>query len=148
MSMKLKNANEVRDYLWDKLKLSGRAIIFWIADFGFAPDAMGSGMIESIDALYETDYVYDLGDENPETERFDVYGVDSYMIGDGEADHADHDDIDVLSEVNAKSPIAFDAFLREYADGLVHLNEGKVDNPYYDPEAEDDEEDDEDESEI
>ena len=146
--MKLKSAKEVRDYLWDALELSGRAITFWLADFGIAPDAVGPGMIESIDDLYETDYVYDLGDENPEMEHFDVYSVGSYMIGDGEVDRADHGDVDVLREVNRQSPNAFDAFLREYADSLVTLGEGKVDNPYYDPEAEDDEEDDEDESEV
>lgn len=138
--MMFKNAEEVREHLWQELNLSSRSITFHL--FEAEDDSrlyFGGGIVECSGDLYECSRFFDVGYERASDAEIEIEQVESYMIGDGEAEHADSDDAAILEGVAEDSPSAFDDFIRQYADPLATIKDFSVENPAYDHYALDDE---------
>ena len=133
---------EFKANLWTLLGLDNRAITFHILDTEFGV-SVGSGIVESSDDLYDTDAT-DMLMDNPDAPFIQVYSVESWMLGNGEADHADSADVELLQSAMEKFNGFFDLFIRELADPLCSLGEFEWENPHYEPDDDDDDWDDED----
>lgn len=123
---------EFKTDLWNQLDLDNRAIIFHILDSEFGV-TVGSGMVESPDDLHDTDFADTLLD-NADAPYVDVYSVESWVVGTGEAEHADHYDIEHLQEALGKHVSFFDRFIQEMVDPLCEVQECTLANPYYEDE--------------
>ena len=145
--MKFQNAEEVHEYLWQELNLSARSITFHM--FEISDEShwyFGGGIVDCSGDLYECDRFFDVGYERTGDADIGIDQVESYLIGDGEAENGDSDDAAVLEDVAEDSPSAFDEFIRRYADPLATIRDFSVENPAYDCYGtDDDKEDDEDE---
>lgn len=108
---------------------------------------IGCGIVDCSGDLYEDDRFYDAADEkHSRISEIDVEYSESYMIGNGESEHADDDEAAMLESIADDSPSAFDEFIKRYADPLVSIKDFYVENPAYDwSDADDDGEDCEDE---
>ena len=127
---------EFKTNLWTELELDTRSIIFHILDseFGLAIDG---GMVESPDDLYDTDFADTMLD-NADTPQIDIYSVESWMLGAGEAERAGYYDVKHLQEAAGKHSSFFDMLIQEMADPLCTVSECVLDNPYYEDEDDDD----------
>ena len=134
-AMKFNSANEVKAYLWDKLNLGNHAITFHVVDAGDDILYFRPGIVMTKDDFEDSDAMTDIGTVHDDEAWLEITSVESYMIGDGESDHADYSDIEVLEEVNEDSPEAMEAFLQECADVLATLSDFMVENPEHDEEA-------------
>ena len=144
--MMFHNGEEVREHLWEELRLSGRSITFHLFEISDESHLyVGGGIVESSDDMYDCDRYFDVGYERAEDAEIGIEYVESYLIGDGEAENGDSDDAQVLENVSEDSPSAFDEFIRAYADHLASIKDFRVENPAYDCYALDVDEDDEDE---
>lgn len=134
---------EFKTNLWTLLDLDNRSIIFHTIDFDRRfTTFIGSGMVESPDDLYDsdpfTDECLDLCDE-PEIY---VENVSSYLLGKGEADHADHSDVELLQSAMNQYGSFLDHLIQEEADLLCSLCDISAENPDYEEPDEDIDEDD------
>ena len=143
--MKFSNASEVKAHLWEALHLVDHSITFHVIDVGDDIMYFRPGIIDCSGDLWESDGWFDIGTAHYDESKILVFAVESYMIGEGESDHADWSDIELLEQINEESHDAMDAFLREYAESLCQFGDFELENPAYE---EPDEEDDDDESEI
>ena len=132
----------MKNQLWETLGLDNKSIIFNVSDTAGFGDHVGSGIIECEGDLEEEDWVYDLGMECPEEEYFYVFLVESFMIGNGESDHAGLDDVELIQEILDEDPYVFWRMCEEYADCLSSIDHMIVMNPYYEEESEEDEDED------
>lgn len=133
--MKFNTAEEVRSFLWEKLNLSNHAITFHLVDVGDDILYYRPGIIMSEEDFAESDALSDIGTAHYDEQEIEVDCVASYMIGEGESDHADYSDIEVLEEVSEESREAMDSFITQYADLICSLYDFTVENPEYDEEA-------------
>lgn len=133
---------EAKNVLFQRLELEG-SIIFHVYEAG-GKWLVGSEIIGNEDDLYESDRFYDYGYDNYWFKDFDIGIVNTYMIGDGESDHACASDCAIIEDM-LNSPEYGDAlweYLEEDADFINACVCGSVPNPcYVDDEDEDDEED-------
>jgi len=143
--MKFNNANEVKAHLWEALHLDNHAITFHVIDVGDDIMYFRPGIIDCSGDLWESDGWFDIGTAHYDEKEVRVFAVESYMIGDGESDHADYSDCVLMENINEESSDAMDAFLREYADVMCSFGDFELDNPAYE---EPDEEDHDDDAEI
>lgn len=127
---------EFKQNLWTLLDLDNRAITFHILDTEFGV-SVGSGIVESSDDLYDTDAT-DMLMDNTDASFIQVYSAESWMLGNGEADHADSADVELLQSAMEKFNGFFDLFIRELADPLCSLGEFEWKNPHYEPDDDDD----------
>ena len=91
------------------------------------------------DDFEDSDALNDIGTAHYDEREIEIYSVESYMIGEGESDHADYSDVEALEEVNEESPEAMGEFLRDVADVLATISDFKIENPEYEGGEEDDE---------
>lgn len=122
----------VKERVWNDLELNNRSVIFNVSDS--TETYIGSGIIEDAGDLALQDWVYDVGYEISEEEYIEVYDCSSYMIGNGEVEHAGSDDVAYLQLLLDENPQAFDELVADEADCLLCLKELYVDNPYYEEE--------------
>ena len=137
--MKFNTAEEVRSFLRDKLNLNDHAITFHVVDAGDDILYFRPGIIMCRDDFEDSDALSDIGTAHYDEREIEIYSVESYMIGEGESDHADYSDIEALEEVNEESPEAMGEFLRDVADVLATISDFKIENPEYEGGEEDDE---------
>ena len=140
--MMFNNANEVNAHLREALHLGDRAVTFHVIDVDDDILYFRPGIIDCSGDLWESDGWFDIGTAHCDEREIHVTAVESYMIGEGESDHADWSDIELLEEISEESPDAMDSYLRDYADVLCSFGDFELENPAYE---EPDEEDDEDE---
>lgn len=133
--MKFKTAEEVRDYLWDKLGLSGRCFNIHLMDIGDGAVHVHDGIIEDAYDLCEDDGFYDVAQDIDEPEIHVSY-VESWCIGTGEWERPDFSDIETIQAIIDGSPEAFDAFIGKYGDFLCDIQDFHVENPAWDPACE------------
>ena len=129
---------EFKKNLWNQLNLDNRSIIFHTLDLDRRYTTyIGSGLVESTDDLYESgpflDECFELCDES----EIYVENVTSYLLGNGEADHADHGDVKLLQHYVEQYGNYFDQLLNEEADVLCSLNDVSAENPEYEEPDED-----------
>lgn len=131
---------EFKQNLWTLLDLDNRSIIFHIIDseFGFT---VGSGMVESSDDLYDTGFANVLLD-NADAPYINVYSVESWILGSGEADHASYSDVELLQTAMDNHNRFFDRLIQEEVDPLCSVEDCELENPYYEEPDEDIDEDD------
>ena len=123
------HSDTVKDYLWEMLGLENRAIVFSMVDTDELGTIFGGGIItdeENSEALFESGE-FGIAD-NP---TIHIRGIESWMIGNGESDSADCDDISVLDDAAIFFNPYFDDFLRKYADSVSSVGEMTVVNPLY-----------------
>ena len=127
---------EFKTKLWAELELDTRSIIFHILDSEFGLTVDG-GMVESPDDLYDTDFADTMLD-NADASHIDIYSVESWMLGAGEAECAGYYDVEHLQEALGKHSSFFDMLIQEMADPLCTVSECVLVNPYYEDEDDDD----------
>ncbi len=127
---------EAKQELFKRLDLDG-SIIFHVYELN-GKYLVGSGIIGEDDDLYNSDRLYDYGYDYYYEESFDVGIVNTYMIGEGEADHACASDCAVIEDMlNSKSyGDALWEYLVEDADFINACMCGTVNNPCYEPDEE------------
>lgn len=130
---------EFKTNLWTLLNLDNHAITFTIVDSEFGT-TVESGIVECTGDLCDTDFTDLCMDYDGETVQ--VYSVESWMVGDGEADHADLADLGLIQAAMDKMPQLFDEFIRDCADNLCSLGDFEFENPYYDDDNSNDDYDD------
>ena len=134
--MKFQNAEEVREHLWWMFNLKEKSITFHVIDL--ADDGkryVGGGIVDCSGDLYEGDRFFDIGYDREEDAEIEVDSVESFMIGEGEVDHAGIEDAEILEDIINDSPSAFSDFLDKYADCLVSITDFTVENPAHDGEG-------------
>ena len=122
-------SDTVRDYLWTILGLENRSIIFSMIDTDELGTIFDGGIItdaEDSKALFESCHFGSA--DNP---TIHIRGIESWMIGNGESDSADCDDIIILDDASTEFHPFFDDFLRSYADSVSSVGEMTVKNPLY-----------------
>lgn len=124
-------AQMLKEELWEEFGLNDRAILFHLIDHPYGPIRFGSGLITDADDLYDSDAMNELF-EQYDVKEFEVYGVDTLMLGDGEVDHAGWDEIDYLNTLIDESPNALNAMFDEYADHPASIGECVLENPWAD----------------
>ena len=137
--MKFNTTKEIQEYLYDELGLKNHSIIFHILDDGLL--YFGSGMVESSDDLHDSDAFEDLcysSDDKGETVT--VFEATTWMIGDGESESAWPSELEVLENLRRDNRRLFFEYLDEYADCLANLYDLEAENPYYNPEQDEDDE--------
>lgn len=122
---------EFRDDILHFLDLDNRSIIFHILDMDTGT-FIGSGLIDSEDGLYDSDPFIEAELDYAETE-FAITNVSSYLLGSGEAEHADHADVEFLTERMRTYGRFFDRLIQEEADLLCSLDDFTLENSQYDP---------------
>ena len=136
----IRTYQEFKKNIWETLDLDNRSITFTIVDSEFGV-TVESGMVETSDDLYDTDIPDLLMDHDGETAQ--VYATESWLLGNGEAEHASYSDLGHLQTAMDDHNRFFDRLIREEADPLCSLGEFELENPYYEePDDEDSEEDD------
>jgi hypothetical protein len=133
--MKYKTPDELRAAIWSALGLDKRSTLFHVIDVGLGYDTYGRGIIDTHDDLYNSDAFFDIEYDNALEPEIEVYGVDSYLLGDGEAE-ADSDDAAALQAFALESPEAMSALLRRDAELLVSLSGETMPNQCYEPDDE------------
>ena len=133
---------EAKNVLFQRLELEG-SIVFHVYEVG-GKWLVGSGIIGNEDDLYNSDRFYDYGYDYYWCKNFDIGVVNTYMIGDGESEHAYASDCAIIEDM-LNSPEYGDTlweYLEEDADFINACVCGSVPNPcYMDDEDEGDEED-------
>lgn len=127
---------EFKINLWNQLDLDNRSITFHIVDSEFGL-SIGSGIVESSDDLYDTDFTDTMLD-NADAPNIDIYSVESWLLGNGEAEHADCIDCGNLQEAMMKCQSFFDRLIQDLADPLCTVGECTLENPFYEPDDDDD----------
>ena len=128
-----------KNKVWQELDLDNRSILFHIIDVGDSALHIGPGMVDTTNDLYDSDPFWDIEYERSDEPEIEVYSVDSYVLGDGECDHADYFDLDYLADLYQEATVfAFDDFLREYAELLCSYKDATVANSCYEEPEEDD----------
>ena len=138
LQSKFTSHKDLKPYLWELLGLDKRSIIFHVIDADddrlyYRPD-----MITTADDLYDSDGLFDIGTAFCEERELHITSVESYLMGDGESDHADYSDIEALEEIAETSPDALNGVLELYADLLCAVRDFTVQNPAYDDWSDDD----------
>lgn len=132
---------EFRKNLSILLSLDKRSIIFTILEMD--EPIIGSGMVETSDDLYDFDPFIDAELDRCDEETLYVENCTSYIVGNGEAEHAGYTDVDLLMKCMEKYEDFFDQFIRNECDELAHFSDVEVENAdYEEPDDEDSEEDD------
>ena len=134
--MGFKTAKEIKDYLWQEFGLADRAITFSIVDAGGDNLYFESGIIDNSGDLWESDALTQIGTIYCDDEMLDINSVEAYMIGDGEADHADLEELEAMQDIADEYPDLFDAFIREYAEPMASMKDIEIENPEFDGEEE------------
>lgn len=135
--MEFKNITQIKDYLWEQLGLANRAITFSVIDVSDDNLYFESGIIDCSGDLWESDALTQIGTVRCDDEMIDVTSVESYMIGDGESEHADYEDLDLLADISEEHRDLFDEFIRQYAEPMASIYDFEVENPEFDGESED-----------
>lgn len=129
--MKLSVEN-LKARIWEDLGLNDRSIVFchFATEYG---DGIGGDLIESTDDLFDCDEWYEFCyNEVPNVPSVYVSDCISYLLGDGEADHASGGDIDCLNAMMHGNRRTFFELLDEHADVLGTIQDEEVSNPAYD----------------
>lgn len=135
------SVEELKTHIWEDLGLDDRSIIFCHFDTDYG-DAIGSGLVETEDDLYDNDEWYHFCyTKVPNIPSIAVDECMTYMLGSGEVDRASWDDCEYLVDAMRIFKRTFWDMLDEYADILSIVLEKEVPNPAYD--VLEDEEDDE-----
>ena len=131
---------EAKNVLFQRLELEG-TIIFHVYECN-GEYLVGSEIIGSDDDMYGSDRFFDYGYDHCYEESFDVGIVNTYMIGDGEADHASSGDCAIIEDMlNSKEyGDALWEYLEEDADFINGCMCGEVNNPCYEPDEEEEDE--------
>lgn len=131
---------ELKARIWEDLGLNDRSVIFchFATEYG---DGIGGGLIESTDDLFDCDEWYEFSyNEVPNVPSISVNECVSYLIGNGEVDHAYGGDVDCLDSLMHGNRRTFFELLDKYANVLVTIQDEEAPNPAYDVlEDEDDE---------
>lgn len=132
---------ELKDRIWEDLGLDDRSIIFCHFDTDYG-DSIGCGLVETADDLYDDDEWYEFCyNEVPNTPSVAVGECITYLLGNGEVDHASSGDCEYLVDAMRIFKRTFWEMLDEYADILSIVLEKEAPNPAYDVlEDEDDDE--------
>ena len=139
MNIIINDAADVKNFLWRWLGLEGRSINFHLIDAGDDEPHVGSGLVGYNDDLSESDALYEIGYDRSDEKEIEVFGVESYNIGDGESWSADDSDREIIAQMMREHPIAFDAFIAEYAECLESFDpKYPVSNPAYSDWGDDD----------
>lgn len=118
--------------IWEDLDLETRSLIFCCFDTEYGT-GIGNSLIETTDDLFDDYGWYDFCVDNlPNTPSVTMTECVTYMLGDGEADHASGDDIDYLADIMRDHPRMFSALLDECADVLSIIRNAEAPNPAYD----------------
>lgn len=129
--MKFKTADELRDHLWQGLDLDHHSLIFGVLDIGDDEPHILSGLFDSAGDLWEDSEFYDIALSYCNDPEIHVDLLETYMIGNSEAEIACSCDCEYLAEVAKESPRAWYAFLRDIADCLCVLKDFDIENPAY-----------------
>lgn len=136
---------EFKQNIWKTLNLDNRSITFFLLEVNGDAVTFGSGIIDNSGDLWESDELYEIGEAASYKEKLEVYGVESWMLGDGEADHADDHDLEILRDAYTEYPTLFDDLLVELGENLVNIDYLEIDNPAYEEHDDDDDDWDNDE---
>ena len=131
---------EAKNVLFQRLDLTG-SIVFHVYDAN-GTWLVGSDIIGDEGDLQMSDRFYDYCYDNYWCETIDVGIVNTYMIGDGEADHAYSSDCAIIEDMlNSKEyGDALWKYLEEDADFINSCVCGTVDNSCYEPDEEEEDE--------
>lgn len=122
--------SEFKADVWETLGLNNRSISFFHVQLDDR-DMMGSGIVDCSGDLYDDMDFYELcGDLDDEPYVY-VQSCVSYILGDGEVDHADYDDITLLLELQMSEPELFAQLLEEYAEVPCDVYDFEIENPAY-----------------
>lgn len=138
--MKFNNAQEIKDHLWKALDLAKWSIAFTC--FELEDDDhiyVGGGIVAEPDDMYSLNRFCEVCLDCSDHEEFNDMCATSYLIGDGEVEHANDEDAALLEAIAYNSPEAFDNFIREYAEHLAAIKYFSIENPDYDPDEMSDE---------
>lgn len=136
--MKLSVEN-LKARIWKELGLNDRSIIFCHFDTEYG-DGIGGDLIESTDDLFDCDEWYEFCyNEVPNVPSVSMDECTTYLIGNGEVDHASGGDIDCLNAIISGNHRTFFELLDEHADVLATIQDEEVSNPAYDVLEEEDE---------
>lgn len=136
---------EFKKNIWETLDLDNRSITFFLLEVNGEPLTIGSGIIDCSGDLWESDELYEIGEGASYEEKLEVYGVESWMLGNGESDHANALDLEILQDAYTEYPTLFDDLLKELGENLVSIGDFEIDNPAYDEPDDDDDDWDDDE---
>lgn len=135
---------EIKEQLWKELDLDNRSIIFNLFDIGDGTYYVGGSIIGCADDLYEESRFFDIGYDSWYEAGFDVALAETYMIGNGESEHADSGECAFIENLLNRNKKAFMTYLESEADCINAIDDVYVDNPCYEEEDEEDPFDDED----
>lgn len=126
------SVEELKARIWEDLWLDERSLIFCHFDTDYG-DAIGSGLVETEDDLYENDEWWEFCyDEVPNIPSVAVDECVTYMLGNGEVDRASEYDLKYLNDAIHTYRQTFWDMLDEYADILSIVLEKEAPNPAYD----------------
>jgi hypothetical protein len=119
----MKTIKDLKDYLWHELELDTRSITFHVVN----DEYFGSGIVEYEEDLLDSDAFAAIRPHDWRCVTADT--VESFMLGDGESDHADYADIDLLDELHREYPELLQGLLDDCADCLASMTDVAVFNP-------------------
>ena len=131
MTMKFKTADELRDHIWQELDLDNHSLLFGVLDIGDDEPHILPGMFDCSGDLWDDSEFYDIALSYCNDPEIHVDLLETYMIGNGEAEHAYSGDCEYLADVAKESPSAWNDFLNDIADCLCTLKDFNIENPAY-----------------
>ncbi len=134
---------KIKERMCEEFDLGNQAIIFNIITFSDYGLRVGTGIIDCSGDLYDEDCVFDVGYDVPDDETLDVDLVESFMLGNGEADHIGCDECQFIEELLEQYPFEFQLYLEREAELLTSINHVRIDNPAYEPDMDDEDEEEE-----
>ena len=125
------NAAELKEHLWEKLNLANRAITFHVVNFSDGDQIIGSGIMASIEDDFDSEAIADYGCDNDGCPEIEIDSIESWMLGNGESDHADHEDVILLERAMCNKPDLLDEVLRQEADSVASIGACTIDNYWF-----------------
>lgn len=129
--MKCKTGEELYAHMKETFDLTRQSIIFGVLDVGDGEQHVLPGLFDCSGDLWEDSKFYDIALSYCNDPEIHIISLETYMIGEGEAEHACEYDTDCLEEIAKESPKAWDELLGDIADCLCVLDDFSIENPAY-----------------